>query len=461
MTARAATLPPGPLPLDALDSLAGTGKVRIYRMRPDGKRLQVGLLERDMVVSDLDQIPQRWGGGDYMLEVLNPDGTYDARYIHSWDTVAYPPVLGAGAAAAAAPGPADDTVTRLIDQLTATQAKADDRIQTANDRMLTVVMESSRAQVTAITQMVAALSGQRTAQVDPVTLLDQLAGVIQKLSPAARAELGPADAMTLLEKGMDLGERVAGGAPAAPTGELLPGVTLKDLLGGILQIIGARRAALPPAAPPPARAVRVAVAPAAAAAAPSTASAPAAAAPPVDPESEIETTAAEVEEVKANPFYLWYVPKLLDRARAGGPAADTVDWIMGNAPVNYLMQFVQDAGAKDIVDILAVYEPAAADHAEWFRAVWAGICAEIQPHLDADPDEPPPAAPHGANGTGAPGADRELVAVAMGSPVPAPTVAPTAAAAARRTRAARPADLPGIPAPVRPARRPKPKPPKP
>jgi hypothetical protein len=114
--------------IDRLRAEAGGGgnlSILVFKRREDGARNdRIRAFPADQL--DLDSIPDKYGGGDYVLRLLGPNRQYIKQFRVSWSTDVYPRTPARAVASAVAPPAAGgDAVAELVAELRASrQAQA-------------------------------------------------------------------------------------------------------------------------------------------------------------------------------------------------------------------------------------------------------------------------------------------------------------------------------------------------
>jgi hypothetical protein len=381
--------PPPPaddFPPDGLEILGGEGHVRVYRLsEKNGRRELVATMERADVNGKVEIIGERWGWGDYVLTAIDADGTYAGQYRISFSRDGYPRPSERPAADGA--GAVGGVVEKLLARLEAMEAKEGG----AGDRVLALIMELNKSHQESMATVMSAAIGNKS-QLDPLTMLTQVSAIIEKLGPKAAESLSPDALMALIERGMGIGEKLAGAGSGGG------GFDMKELIGLVVPAILRRGAA---AAAPSGAARPV----------PPVISAPAV--PPANP-PVTEPAAPEaphsnggdpsVAEIKADPTYQHYARKLMRLARSGLSPQVSADAIFAMVAPEDLAAFeaflLPHANeGRDVVEVCAHYEPDARTCAEWLRSTWAAVQAKLRAEGVDEPapePEPEPAAPAAA-----------------------------------------------------------------
>lgn len=217
----------------------GARKIVVFKKRADGKppdrcrQFQVAELER------MDVIPEMFGGGEFILQMMDEANRYMKRFSVSWPVELYPvpqPVKPAEPAAAAPQGPGSDRIAELIVLMQRESQAAQERYTALLQSIVTsLIGRGAPTLKDRVDELLAIKQLGGDAQRAPVELLKDvlLAGlnVGRGGKPAEGAADGDAEdngMMRVIDKGLDILNRAIdksakpAGAGGGPRPAVLP-----------------------------------------------------------------------------------------------------------------------------------------------------------------------------------------------------------------------------------------------
>lgn len=356
--------------LKVADSLTGGGSIHISRVTGSGvaKVATFPIVDAQTMEQQVEAIARKFGGGTFLVELRNSDGTYAKQKQVTFDEKAY--------ALPADPGA---------------------QVNAAQSQLMTMMMEARRESNELLKTLLTALVANKPAPSAFSSVQDIAA--IAGLFKGQGAGLDQKSMLDMITKAMTWGRELAEGKTPGE-GETEPNV-LKDMVQPFLSILSevVKKAPAKLPAPPlnrPGTMPRpLTEAPAPAPAVPAAPGAEAAPAAPIYPEVSVDPS---IQAVRSNFFYKMYVPTLLKAAVEKQDVEDVALDILSTVPTTHHGMLLKLAQSPDVVEYLSKFEPEAANHAEWIK----GVVSIIVEELTADEEEPGEkiAAPASAAGNG-------------------------------------------------------------
>jgi hypothetical protein len=313
----------------------GQGIVKIDRLRPDGRRPEF-VAEVSAHEFSLAEIQQRFGGGEFVVTVLDSARKYRGRKTVS---IAQP-VASASPAPAAQAAPQQQPLERIFEKLAEQQ------------------------------QQLLATLAQRP-QVDEATVrarvLEELRA-FREVSGAA-SPIGPDKILDVLKTGVELARANAGGGDAAGW----PDIVIKaiETLGPqVAELLSALKDRHAPASPRPAMGASV---------------------PPV-PAAPALSQGGDMNATQETQLLRQYLPTLIALAADNRDPALYADLILDQVPEPILRRYLEG----DLVSRLATIDARVRQHAEWFRDLGAAVKEGFAPDAaqPGNASAPDGAAPH-------------------------------------------------------------------
>jgi hypothetical protein len=346
--------------LKVVDSLTGGGSIHISRVTGSGvaKVATFPIVDAQTMEQQVDSIARKYGGGTFLVELRNSDGTYAKQKQVTFDEKAYAPPADPGA-----------------------------QVNAAQNQLMTLMMESRRESNELLKTLLTALVANKPQA--PVNSVQDIAAIAALFKGQGGGAFDQKSTLDMITKAMTWGRELAEGkTPGESDGE--PNV-LKDMVQPFLAILSEvvkkappKPAALPSTLARPGTMPRPlpstpegAFAPGAVPAVPA---APAEAAAPIYSEAVVDPT---IEAVRSNFFYKMYVPTLLKAAVEKQDVEDVALDVLSTVPTTHHGVLLKLAQSPDVVEYLAKFEPEARNHAEWIK----GVVDIIVEELTADEDE--------------------------------------------------------------------------
>jgi hypothetical protein len=345
--------------LKVAESLTGGGALHISRVNGSGvaKVATFPIVDAQTMEQQVDSLARKYGGGTFLIELRNADGTYAKQKQVTFDEKAY-----------------------------ALPADPSSQANLANDRMLQMMIESRREMTDLLkTLLVSQVQNKPASPFGNMTIADIISLVKTGSGPA----MDPKSVMDMATRFMTWGKELAEGKTPGDPGDGEPNI-LKDLVAPFLQVMQtatAKRPAAPVALPPRIPVPGATPKPLTDPAVPAT-PAPAVEAP-VDP---------SIQKIKSSFFYKMYVPSLLKAAAEKVDPADVADDILATVPETYHGMVLKLAESPDVVEYLAAFEPAARENAEWVRAVAGSVVDALTSEEEPEVPEAPEATPTNGHG---------------------------------------------------------------
>jgi len=337
-----------------IKALKGPGKAWVYLLA-NGERVLRGKLDRDQVIDDEEVIAQRYGGGEYEVDLRNPDGSYAFRYWRlAFSTATYGPQKTAEGSANA-----NGDISAILREVAKENRLAVESQNNRFDSLMKTVVEVMGKQAAIPAQVVAPPQN----SIGAPEIISMFQGAVKMTSDIA-----------------ERASRVAAPIAAGEGGERM-GFFEQAALRAIDVIAPlVTRAMSQPPRGGPGTATHVQA----------TSGAGQGSAPPVT----LTEAQQMVERIKGNFLYKSAVPELLARARRKSDPAEAAGEILDSIPGKFYGIVEEVINRPDYSEYLMVFEPEVGSHRDWFidlanelRDILKQAKANIQREEEQDDEE--------------------------------------------------------------------------